>query len=102
MTNTTIKHEDTNYEILRRIFRTDLSHLSNKSTTAIPKTKNLKMQHEQNEGIGFVSPPQSRVQPQSNRPQKVAPIKVDQKVGRNEPCPCGSGKKFKKCHGGIN
>ncbi|MEO6952594.1 MAG: SEC-C metal-binding domain-containing protein [Polyangia bacterium] len=21
------------------------------------------------------------------------------KIGRNEPCPCGSGKKFKKCHG---
>lgn len=24
------------------------------------------------------------------------------KVGRNEPCPCGSGKKYKKCHGGIS
>ena len=24
---------------------------------------------------------------------------ADAKVGRNEPCPCGSGKKFKKCHG---
>jgi hypothetical protein len=24
------------------------------------------------------------------------------KVGRNEPCPCGSGKKFKKCHGGVD
>lgn len=24
-----------------------------------------------------------------------------QKVGRNAPCPCGSGKKFKKCHGGV-
>ena len=24
------------------------------------------------------------------------------KVGRNAACPCGSGKKFKKCHGGIN
>jgi hypothetical protein len=23
------------------------------------------------------------------------------KVGRNDPCPCGSGKKFKKCHGGA-
>ncbi|MDA8111892.1 MAG: SEC-C metal-binding domain-containing protein [Nitrospiraceae bacterium] len=23
----------------------------------------------------------------------------DSKVGRNDPCPCGSGKKFKKCHG---
>ncbi|MBI4338988.1 MAG: SEC-C domain-containing protein [Chloroflexi bacterium] len=22
------------------------------------------------------------------------------KIGRNDPCPCGSGKKFKKCHGG--
>jgi preprotein translocase subunit SecA len=31
--------------------------------------------------------------------QKSAPIKVDKKVGRNEPCPCGSGKKFKSCHG---
>lgn len=27
------------------------------------------------------------------------PVKVDKKVGRNDPCPCGSGKKFKKCHG---
>ena len=25
--------------------------------------------------------------------------KFDQKIGRNEPCPCGSGKKYKKCHG---
>jgi preprotein translocase subunit SecA len=30
----------------------------------------------------------------------VAPTKREQaKVGRNDPCPCGSGKKFKKCHG---
>ena len=27
------------------------------------------------------------------------PVKVGAKVGRNDPCPCGSGKKFKKCHG---
>ena len=32
--------------------------------------------------------------------QKSAPIKRDEnKVGRNDPCPCGSGKKYKKCHG---
>ena len=29
----------------------------------------------------------------------TAPRHVDQKVGRNDPCPCGSGKKYKKCHG---
>jgi preprotein translocase subunit SecA len=27
------------------------------------------------------------------------PVKVGVKVGRNDPCPCGSGKKYKKCHG---
>ncbi|WP_461629374.1 preprotein translocase subunit SecA [Labilibaculum euxinus] len=32
-------------------------------------------------------------------PKKQEPVRVAQKVGRNEPCPCGSGKKFKQCHG---
>ncbi|HRG02905.1 MAG TPA: preprotein translocase subunit SecA [Paludibacteraceae bacterium] len=31
--------------------------------------------------------------------QKPEPIRVEKKVGRNDPCPCGSGKKFKNCHG---
>ena len=30
---------------------------------------------------------------------KQAPVVVGEKVGRNDPCPCGSGKKFKQCHG---
>ena len=28
-------------------------------------------------------------------------VRTDKKIGRNEPCPCGSGKKYKKCHGAI-
>ncbi len=31
--------------------------------------------------------------------QKQEPVKVGKKVGRNDPCPCGSGKKYKNCHG---
>jgi len=31
--------------------------------------------------------------------QKTEPVRVDKKVGRNDPCPCGSGKKYKQCHG---
>jgi preprotein translocase subunit SecA len=31
--------------------------------------------------------------------QKPQPVKVEKKVGRNEMCPCGSGKKYKNCHG---
>ncbi len=30
---------------------------------------------------------------------KQEPVKVAPKIGRNEPCPCGSGKKYKHCHG---
>ncbi len=32
-------------------------------------------------------------------PRKVQPMKAAPKVGRNDPCPCGSGKKYKNCHG---
>ena len=32
---------------------------------------------------------------------KPIPRRVAAEPGRNEPCPCGSGKKFKKCHGGV-
>ncbi len=31
--------------------------------------------------------------------QKTQPVRVENRVGRNDPCPCGSGKKFKNCHG---
>ncbi len=39
---------------------------------------------------------------QTGGPKKdehVQPVRVEKKVGRNEPCPCGSGKKYKHCHG---
>ncbi len=32
----------------------------------------------------------------------VAPVRTEPKIGRNEPCPCGSGKKYKHCHGQVN
>ena len=36
----------------------------------------------------------------TNGEQKArTPIHVDKRVGRNDPCPCGSGKKYKNCHG---
>jgi preprotein translocase subunit SecA len=32
---------------------------------------------------------------------KKQPVRVDKKIGPNDPCPCGSGKKYKKCHGAV-
>lgn len=37
--------------------------------------------------------------PLADRERKTEPIRVDKKVGRNDPCPCGSKKKYKHCHG---
>ena len=37
--------------------------------------------------------------PQGPQQRVVQPIKAAPKVGRNDPCPCGSGKKYKNCHG---
>ncbi|MFY0643214.1 MAG: preprotein translocase subunit SecA [Bacteroidia bacterium] len=37
---------------------------------------------------------------QQEKPKEVqVPVRSEKKVGRNDPCPCGSGKKYKKCHG---
>jgi preprotein translocase subunit SecA len=43
------------------------------------------------QGPGPGMPPQA--------PQKIDPVKAEIKIGRNDACPCGSGKKYKQCHG---
>ncbi|MCH7516605.1 MAG: SEC-C domain-containing protein, partial [Bacteroidetes bacterium] len=40
-----------------------------------------------------------RQQAHASRGGKAQPVRVSEKVGRNDPCPCGSGKKYKHCHG---
>ena len=61
--------------------------------------RELEMQHDS------VSAMTEEVEPSAAAAQATAPAaaepvrRVGAKVGRNEPCPCGSGKKFKHCHG---
>ena len=35
-------------------------------------------------------------------PEPAPFVRNERKVGRNEPCPCGSGKKYKHCHGALS
>ena len=46
--------------------------------------------------IGLAAPKATAI---DQRAGKSQPVNVGEKVGRNDPCPCGSGKKFKHCHG---
>jgi preprotein translocase subunit SecA len=40
-------------------------------------------------------------EPESPEPAAAPFVRGEKKVGRNEPCPCGSGRKFKHCHGAL-
>lgn len=49
--------------------------------------------------IGLASPASRAGQSSPDQGGKPQPVQVADKVGRNDPCPCGSGKKYKHCHG---
>lgn len=58
----------------------------------------LRAEHSSGAGMGYIG----GSEPAQNQDQtKRQPVKVENKIGRNDPCPCGSGKKYKNCHGKI-
>ena len=105
---------ETNKETLKRIFRTDLSSISQNSMQNNQQPKNIKAKSNVNILSSTLNQNKNSMQSQNmlgstqnpglskglnSQNQARQPIKVEKKVGRNEPCPCGSGKKYKKCHG---
>ena len=61
----------------------------------------IQFQHEEFKGFGGDEPaPEDAAR--RGAPEPAQPfVRPERKVGRNEPCPCGSGKKYKHCHGRI-
>ena len=52
--------------------------------------------------LSTASESEASVESQADANVKAAPfVRAEQKVGRNEPCPCGSGKKYKQCCGKL-
>ncbi len=85
-----------NKEIVSFLLKADLPTQSNVQQERRQTQANLQTSRPE-----MATPTQDSQNP--NQPpapqQKTQPVRVEQKVGRNEPCPCGSGKKYKKCHG---
>jgi preprotein translocase subunit SecA len=48
----------------------------------------------------FGGAPAASPMARASRPENATVVRTHPKVGRNDPCPCGSGKKYKQCHGG--
>lgn len=64
------------------------------------KSKSFAKKMQEGRGDMLTEPTRGNAQlPQEEEERRLEPIRVGEKVGRNDPCPCGSGKKFKNCHG---
>jgi preprotein translocase subunit SecA len=76
----------------------DLNEMAKRKQSA----ESMKFQHAEASALGR-APAAQGGQPAQPAAQPVHPFVRDgRKVGRNEPCPCGSGKKYKQCHGKLN
>ena len=92
--------EDINKTVISTLWRAKIGEEPPEAAS----TRHQPMQevHESTDNLGFISGGErTEIQQgaESHRNVKKQPIRVEKKPGRNEPCPCGSGKKYKQCHG---
>ena len=95
--------DEINRETVKTLFRIRIDESPAQRPDRAPQR--LALVHQDAAGMGFAPPPEPSPMEQTaansseggGRP-KQRPVKVE-KVGRNAPCPCGSGKKYKHCHG---
>ncbi|MCP4313489.1 MAG: preprotein translocase subunit SecA [Bacteroidetes bacterium] len=64
-----------------------------------PKRMDLSKFEANKDEMSSYNDPSGGGQSKDGRTQSQQPVRVEKKVGRNDPCPCGSGKKYKTCHG---
>jgi preprotein translocase subunit SecA len=94
--------EQINSEIVSTVFRLFPAQVQELPVRGAPRPQQMRMTHSEATGMGFqanrepVAGGAGSEPPKAGKPQ---PVHVGEKVGRNDPCPCGSGKKYKQCHG---
>ena len=90
-----------NTQVLGMLFRARI-HAENEVSEARPAMRRVdpKIQTSRPEMETLGSPEMANIPQEAPAPRPTQnPIINDLKIGRNDPCPCGSGKKFKACHG---
>jgi preprotein translocase subunit SecA len=83
-----------------QIQRQDEAELIERQRREAAEREKMAFQHAQ--ASGLADPGEQGETPEQEAPAAPQPFTREQpKVGRNEPCPCGSGKKYKQCHGKL-
>jgi preprotein translocase subunit SecA len=86
-----------NREVISFLMRADIPVQDPNSVKEARKPRGLDRSQMKEERSDLLSQAHSKTQQQ----EVTQPIVAEKKVGRNEPCPCGSGKKYKNCHGKV-
>jgi len=60
--------------------------------------KRMQFQHAE---VSALDQPEEDAEVEGQPDAAAVPVRTEPKIGRNEPCPCGSGKKYKHCHGQV-
>jgi len=95
---------DINQQTVRLCFRAQIGGPPPESRQ-VRRPSSMRLMHQESDGMGFIpgiqntDQEQTQFQTSDGQRAKIRPIRVEAKVGRNDPCPCGSGKKYKYCHG---
>ncbi|APF19758.1 preprotein translocase subunit SecA [Caldithrix abyssi] len=96
---------DINEETLQWLWKFQLvEEPVNRAEARKRQPQRMQLIHESADGLGFSSAVGEETDIQKagkQRSDKKQPIRVGEKIGPNDPCPCGSGKKYKKCHGAV-
>ncbi|MBT3695769.1 MAG: preprotein translocase subunit SecA [Gammaproteobacteria bacterium] len=94
---------DIKYELVRMLSRMQIE--SPEEVEALERlrraeaAKRMNFEHSKAQGMGGEETPAQS--PNQADPKGETFVRNQPKVGRNEPCPCGSGRKFKQCHGTV-
>ncbi|MDR0970736.1 MAG: preprotein translocase subunit SecA [Lentimicrobiaceae bacterium] len=84
-----------NKEVISFLMRADIPVQDPQNVKEAKRTRGLDRSRLKEERNDLLSQAHSNTQSH----EVTQPIVVEKKIGRNEPCPCGSGKKYKSCHG---
>ncbi|MGL4987130.1 MAG: preprotein translocase subunit SecA [Treponemataceae bacterium] len=88
-------------DIASRVFRVQVQASAGGSAHRTTRQISMNAQHGNLQNFGSHQIPQQRssAMQNKNQPENVPVVRNMPKVGRNDLCPCGSGKKYKQCHG---
>jgi preprotein translocase subunit SecA len=88
--------------VCEKLFHMQLSRTERGNEVSVPQPQNRRPRRTVESGGEEATTGAAAATPASGEAAAEQPVRRNEpKVGRNDPCPCGSGKKYKKCHGAL-